>query len=148
MHGVLLDMNRRRVLADENWRQMARRIRDWHWKILEKIAEHNPLWICWWDKARRHSERGTDGQWVDTHPPDVFVFGLIHALGFGEWMIMHPDWFDVGEWSDDRYAAPVRITDAGRAALANREKYDMEVVRGGLVEPGWEATPAPKGAEE
>ncbi len=54
------------------------------------------------------------------------------------------DWWVIGDWSDQRYAAPVSLTDAGRAALANREQYDLEPVTGGLVEPGWQATPAPR----
>ena len=53
----------------------------------------------------------------------------------------HPDWFVVGAWDDARYAQPVHLTEAGRLALTQRARYDLEPVRGGLVEPGWEAIP-------
>ena len=136
-------MAKRRVLTSDVSRRTARRTRNRHWQVLEKIAEHDPLWICWWDKAGRHSERSLEGRWVATHPPDVEVFGLIDGMEFLDWMKVHPDWLEIGEWSDERYATPVRITDAGRAALTDRDKYDMEPVLGGLVEPGFEVVPAP-----
>ena len=55
-----------------------------------------------------------------------------------------PDWTIIGEWSGERYARPVHITAAGLEALENRRLYDMEPVRGGLVEPGWQAVPLPE----
>ena len=125
-------------------RRLARRMRDHHWKVLERMKEHDPLWCCWWDKKGKYDTRHYGG--VEP-PPDVEVFGLIDAMEFGNWMRRHPDWIEHGEWSDERYAEPVRITDAGREALRNRHLYDMEPVEGGMVEPGWQAIPLPHGHE-
>jgi hypothetical protein len=122
-----------KVLASDNERQMARRIRDGQWDLMERTAKLGTLWFCWWDKARRH----------DPPADDVLVTGLISGMELLDWMKRHEDWWIIGEWDDARYAAPVQLTDAGRAALAERAKYDMEPVYGGMVEPGWVCTPAP-----
>lgn len=110
-------------------REMARSTRNRQWRFMERCAEHNPLWFCVWNKERR--DEGPD-EWRDC------LIGGMDILG---WMDQHPDWFVKGEWSDERYAMPVSLTDAGRVALAEREKYDMEDVYGGLVEPGYVVTP-------
>ena len=128
-----------RELAEDHHRHYARTIRDHHWQVLERIAEHDPLWICWWDKRGHHRDRrGREPA------PDVEVFGLIDGMEFLNWLNDHPDWTVIGEWSAERYAAPVTLTAAGRAALDDRAPYDLEPVRGGLVEPGWKAIPFPK----
>lgn len=127
-------MSAPRELTDDGAREMARRIRDNQWKTLEQIAEYNPLYICWWNKDRYHD-------WEEG-PDDLKVCGLIDGMELVAWLKSHPDWTVVGEWSDERHAAPVSITDAGRHALANREIYDSEPVVGGLVEPGWQAVPS------
>ena len=126
-----------RQLTEDRDRDMARYIRDHQWRTLEQIAEHDPLWYCWWDKAGRHKKN-------EDRPADLKVSGLIDGMEILAWFRSHPDWVEIGEWSDERYAAPIRITEAGREALQNRELYDMEPVTGGLVEPGWQATPAPR----
>ena len=132
-----------RVLTDDNSRQMARQIRDDHWSIMEKVGHLGTLWCCWWDKAGRFSKRDfKTGIRIDTAPENVQVFGLIGATEFLEWTKRHSNWWVIGEWSDERYAAPVSLTAAGRAALAQRYLYDMEPVTGGMVDPGWQATPA------
>jgi len=113
-------------------RDDARRMRNAHWSFMEKIAEFGTVWFCPWDKDRRHRNPA----------PDVEVDGLI-GYGILDWMASHPDWFERGEWNDNRYAAPVRLTPAGVTALENWHTYDMEPVNGGLVEPGWIATPTP-----
>ena len=124
-----------KILDEPRDRDMARYVRDRQWETLERIAEHNPLYICWWDKAGRHKGE---------RPPDLKVCGIPDANELINWLNLHPDWTVTGEWSDERYAAPVWITDAGREALQNRHLYDMEAVEGGMVEPGWQAIPAPK----
>ena len=133
-----------RLKTDQRTRESARRIRDDHWRILERIAECDPLWICWWDKLGRHRrwdpQTGLRVRNPDL-PDDLLVFGLIDAGEFVNWVRGRHQWIEVGDWSDDRYAAPVRLNDAGRAALANRAAFDMEPVEGGLVEPGWQAIP-------
>ena len=125
-------------------RDVARHIRNAHWRTQERMAEHDPLWCCWWDKAGRYDTRRGYGQ---EPPADVELFGLIGAMEFGAWMRKHHDWFVCGEWSDERYAEPVRLTEAGRVALAHRELYDMEPVEGGMVAPGWQCVPLPKSEE-
>ena len=127
----------RRTLTDPAARQMARRMRDRHWEILELIAQHNPLYICWWDKDQRHGRHD---------PRNLLVLCLITGSELTAWLRAHPDWTNVGEWEPERCAVPVWITDAGRQALRHREQYDTEPVQGGMVEPGWECIPA--GPEE
>lgn len=102
---------------------------------MERVAEHGTLWFCNWNKDRR--DEG----------PDELRTSLIGGMSIGAWMDKHPDWFVAGEWSEDRRAFPVRLTDAGRAALADRSPWDMEPVTGGMVEPGWIAVPARPRAE-
>ena len=126
-----------KLLTDDASRSMARRIRDRQWRTLERIAEHNPLYICWWDKRGVHKG--------DNLPADLEVHGLIDGSELAGWLRAHPEWTVVGEWSDDRYACPVSITEAGRVALENRGPHDLEPVVSGLVEPGWQAIPFPKG---
>ena len=126
------------LLDDPEARARARHIRDQQWTTLEQIAEHHPLWICWWDKHRRHAKH-------EERPPDLIVHGLITGMDLAQWLRSHQDWTVIGEWSDERYAAPVWITEAGRTALENRHLYDMEPVEGGLVEPGWTAQPRQQG---
>jgi hypothetical protein len=121
------------LVSDED-RKMARHMRDRQWRLAERAAEHGTLWICWWNKNHHH----------DTSQPlaaDLEVCGLIDGMELLNWLKAHEDWWSIGEWSDDRYAAPVSITEAGREALRNRHLYDMEPVKGGLVDPGWQAIP-------
>lgn len=113
--------------------KMARAIRDGQWALLEKAATHDPLIWCWWDKA---------GRYRNGVPANVHLTGLIGSMEDLAWFKRHPDWLVIGEWDDAVYGAPIRITDAGRAALANRALYDMEPVEGGMVEPGWICTPS------
>ena len=74
-------------------------------------------------------------------PDDLMACGLIDGMEMMHWLNAHPEWITIGEWSEERCAFPVYITDRGLDALANREQYDMEPVEGGLVEPGWKAIP-------
>jgi len=122
-------------LTSRSDRAMARHMRDRQWEFADRVAELGTVWVCWWNKNGRHDEK--------TAPPDLYICGLIDGLELLEWLGSHCDWWTIGEWSDERYAAPVSLTDAGRKGLAEREKYDMELVRGGLVSPGWCCMPAP-----
>ena len=124
---------RPRRLTSRHDRRMARRMRDGQWEFMEQVAKLGTVWLCWWDKNGRHK---------DNQAEDVVAHGLIDGMELLEWIDSHKDWWVVGEWSDEHYAAPVRLTDAGRVALTKREQYDMELVTGGLVEPGWCARPA------
>ena len=113
-------------------RKMARHMRDRQWAFMERVARLGKLWVCWWNKNGHHTEE----------KPDLLICGLIDGMELIEWMNSHKDWWVIGRWSDKRYASSVRLTDAGRNALGEREKYDMELVTGGLVEPGWCVMPA------
>lgn len=121
-----------RKLTDRESREHARAVRDRQWRFMERCAEHEPLWFCVWDKRGR--EEGPD-EWLD---------GLITGLEIQDWITRHPKWFVYGEWNEERYAAPVTLTDAGKRALRNRSAHDMKPVFGGLVEPGWQAIPTPR----
>ncbi len=131
---------RPKKLTSRRAREDARRTRDWQWEIADRVNRLGILWCCWWNKNRHFNER-------NPAPADTLVCGLIDGCELLEWFGQHPDWWSIGEWSDERYAAPVSLTDAGRRALADRERYDMDPVTGGLVEPGWQAIPLPKSKE-
>lgn len=107
-------------------------MRDSQWRFMDRVNQLGTLWWCIWDKNRRH----------ETPADDVHVTGLIDGMELKEWMQSHIDWWEQGDWSDERYACPISLTDAGRKALGERHLYDMEPVTGGMVEPGWQATPA------
>lgn len=123
-----------RKLTDHESRARARRMRDWQWHFAERVAATGTLWVCWWNKNRHHTA---------PLPSDLFVCGLIDGCEILEWMNKHEDWWSIGDWSDERYAAPVSMTNTGLAALSNRAAYDMEPVTWGMVDPGWQAIPLP-----
>ncbi len=112
-------------------REFARRERDCQWEFMERVAREGTVWMCPWDKYKRHKDG--DG---------VYVFGLVGSNEFFHWLDSHKDWWKRGRWSEKRCARSIRITEAGRKALANREQYDMEPIYGGMVEPGYIVTPA------
>jgi hypothetical protein len=116
-------------------RQVARNIRNAQWRMMERIAEHGTLWFCVWNKEGREEKS------------DEMRCCLLSGMDYLAWVDAHPDWFIKGEWDEERYAMPLQLTDAGRAALANRSQYDMEPVLSGLVEPGTITTPAPLSKE-
>ena len=120
-------------LTSEADRQMARTIRDAHWAFADKVLECGTVWCCWWNKNHHHQP---------PYPSDLYVCGLIDGIELLDWLRSHEEWWVIGKWSDERYAAPISLTEAGMAALQIRDRYDMEPVRGGLVEPGWTAIPA------
>lgn len=126
-----------RMQTGEHVRRLAREIRDEQWAFAERARRVGTVWVCWWNKNRRH----------DTSKPlpdDLIVCGLIDGMELLDWLNRHPDWWQIGEWSDERYAAPVTITPEGCAALDRREDFDLEPVYGGLVAPGWMAIPMPR----
>lgn len=120
-----------KVLTSELDRQIARRTREFQWKFTERAGQHNPLWFCVWNKHRLPEK------------PDEFRCCLMSGLDITDWIRSHPNWFRWGQWSEKRQARSVRLTDYGRQALMEREKYDMELVHGGLVTPGYVVEPAP-----
>lgn len=120
-------------LTDRTMRMIARRERDGQWEFMERVAREGIVWMCPWDKYRRHKDG--DG---------VYVFGLIGSNEFYHWLDSHKDWWIRGRWSEKRCARSIRITDAGRRALKSRERYDMEPIFGGMVEPGYVVTPWPR----
>ncbi len=130
------DMKPKR-LTDRSSRMFARSQRDAQWQFMERVARERVVWICPWDKYRRHKDG--DG---------VYVYGLIGANEFLSWLAAHKDWWKRGPWSEKRCAQSIRLTDAGLQSLENREQYDMEQIHGGMVEPGYIVTPWPKGRKQ
>ena len=119
-------------LTDRGARRSARYQRDSQWGFMERLASEGIVWICPWDKYSRHKEDG------------VYVYGLIGDV-LSQWLYhSHKDWFTRGRWSEKRCAMSIRITEAGRAALAHRDLYDMEPILGGMVGPGYIVTPWPR----
>src|SRR5690242_18917273 len=102
-------MSEPRTLTAPEDRDMARCMRDFHWSIMEKIDRLGTVWCCWWDKAGRFQKRDAQGVMREHCPDDVVVFGLITTQEFLEWVKSHQDWWTIGEWSDERYAAPVSL---------------------------------------
>jgi hypothetical protein len=122
-----------KLLTDSFWPDYARKVRDRQWRLMDLAAEFGTAWFCVWNKARK------------PELADEMRHGLIDGMEVMGWFTRdHPDWFIVGKWDDARYALPIQLTEAGRAAMADRSKYDDEPVFGGLVDPGWKAFPAPK----
>lgn len=119
-------------LTDRSSRMFARRTRDAQWAFMERVAREGIVWMCPWDKYGKH--KNGDG---------VYVFGLIGSNELFDWLAAHKEWWKRGRWSEKRCARSIRITDAGRNALANREQYDMELIHGGMVEPGYVVRPWP-----
>jgi hypothetical protein len=115
----------------------ARKERDSQWEFMERVAREGIVWICPWDKYKRHKDG--DG---------VYVFGLIGSNEFFHWLDSHKDWWVRGDWSEERCARSIQITEAGRNALANREQYDTELIHGGMVEPGYVVRPWPRKKEK
>lgn len=127
-----------RILTDAASRDMARRTRDGQWDFMQQVADQGTIWLCWWNKNRHHDR--------ESAPEDLVICGLIDGMELLGWMKSHKDWWVIGSWSDERYAAPVSLTPAGHEALASRALYDLEPVNGGLVEPGWTCVPAEREA--
>ena len=123
----------RRLVTREDRRQ-ARWTRERQWCFMERIAACETLWFCVWNKSGRHDTS-------QPLPANLWVDGLLTGMDIERWISRHKDWFVRGRWSEKRYARPIRLTDAGRAALADREPYDMEPIHGGLVEPGYVVIP-------
>jgi hypothetical protein len=121
-----------RRLIDRMSRIRARCERDSQWEFMERVALEGIVWICPWDKYKRHDGDG------------VHVFGLLGSNEFYHWLDSHKDWWRHGRWSDKRCARSIRLTQVGREALANRGLYDMEPICGGMVEPGYIVTPWPR----
>lgn len=115
---------------DRQSRKMARLIRDRQWEFMERCARHNPLWFCCWNKLRL------------PEAADELRSCLMSGMDYNDWIQRHRSWFRLGKWDDKRYAMPIRLTALGRRALKEREKYDMEPVFYGLVEPGYISIPA------
>ena len=134
-------------LSTKHHREIARRVRDSQWKFMERTEKFGTIWVCWWNKNGYHKPSPA-AQYPDGsgYRADMLICGLIDGCKLAEWLNSHSDWWVIGEWSNERYAAPISITAAGRAALENRGLYDMEPVTGGLVEPGWTTIPNPRGS--
>lgn len=111
----------------------ARAQRDSQWKFAERVAREGKVWMCPWDKYKRH--KNGDG---------VYVFGLLGSNELFHWLHSHKDWWKHGRWSEKRCARSIQITEAGRKALENRDLYDMEPISGGMAEPGYVVTPWPR----
>jgi hypothetical protein len=120
---------------DLQHRQQARNMRNAQWAFADLVLQHGTVWFCWWDKDRRHAD-------ASTHRANLYVTGLITGVDLLDWMNRHEDWWQIGEWCDSQYAAPVQLTEVGKVAIQNRHLYDMEPVYWGLADPGHCAIPA------
>lgn len=120
-------------LTDQWARKGARYTRDRQWRFMERVFESRKLWFCVWNK---HGKPEGPDEWRDC---------LMSGMDILNWMGKHPRWFLRGKWDEQRYAFPVRLTQAGKEAMFKREQqYDMEPIHGGLVEPGYVVMPLPR----
>ena len=125
-----------KILSTPEAKAMARHIRDGQWRFMRRVAELGTLWWCCWNKPGL------------PEAADECRMSLVSGMSLGAWLQTHPEWWEIGEWDEARYAQPVRLTTVGREALADYERYDCEPVRGGLVEPGWLAEVSLRVAEQ
>ena len=133
------------LTGELHWRETARRIRDRQWQIMETAAANgDEVRICPWDKKRWVPGKGDCRLEPEAGEYRFSLMGFMETFAWFDGD--HPDWFTVDEadWNDERATHLYRITDAGRQALQERERYDMEPVKGGMVEPGWQAVPLPR----
>lgn len=119
-------------LTSRDWRRRARSTRDAQWAFMEKIAALGVLWFCCWNKLGK------------PELADEVRTSLFGGMALNDWMFRHRAWFRIGRWNEERYASPIRLKPAGRRALRQRWRYDLEPVFGGMVEPGWQAIPEPR----
>lgn len=130
-------MKRMPKRIDEPWaRDMARRVRDAHWTLLEEVNTGRVQRICPWNKARKDTAEGEAR------------FALMSWMDFANWLSVHPEWVEIGEMPEGADTFPISLTEAGREALSNRHLYDEEPYESGLVEPGWDALPWPTESNE
>ena len=122
---------RAKQLTDRDSRQRARSIRDSQWAFMERLVRETTVNVNVWNKYGQEER------------PDELRLDLISGQELCDWLRTHANWFQIGPQNYERWTNPVSLTDAGRAALVERAKYDMEPVTGGLVEPGWQAIPLP-----
>ena len=101
---------------------------------MERVAQSGKIWLCPWDKY---------GYFKKETPMNTVVYDLFSSLELFGWLKSHSNWWVIGKWNEKHYAYPITITTAGRKAFEEWEKYDMEYVTGGLIEPGWRAKPSP-----
>lgn len=154
-----------RRLTDRRSRIIARNQRDQQWKFMERVACEGVVWMCPWDKYRKHGRRcpvkycesasfsACSGGWqcarcktvMDRIPDDgVHVFGLLGCNELLSWIESHKDWWKRGYWSPMRCARSIRITEAGLVALKNKHLYDDEDIHGGFVGSGYLVRPWPR----
>ena len=108
-------------------RKRIERVRNQLWNTLGRIADTNPLWVCW--QGEGHSPHREDT------PDDLIMFDINENPTLTRWFSRHPEWTVTGKWSHERCAAPVFITDAGRRAIDHRILYDNEPIEPDMPQP-------------
>lgn len=117
-----------RRFNDRFSRQVAQRQLEGHWNFVRRLAREGIVYFCVWNKY---------GQ---TEQKNEVRHGLIDGMEFLDFVREHQSWFGRGAYDRRRNAQPMWLTAAGRRAL--RSCADRpEIMRGGLVEPGYEAVP-------
>lgn len=119
-----------RILTDRYAMQTARRERDFHWALMERMARRGIVHICPWDKKRLATRQ------------NEHRCGLIDWFELAAWLRQHRSWFGQGAFNRARDTFPCWLTPRGRAALRKRRRRDdLAPVLGGLVEPGFQVQP-------
>lgn len=117
-----------RRLTDSFSRQTAQRTLEGHWNFVRRLAREGIVYFCVWNKYH-HAEQKNEVR-----------HGLIGGMEFLDFVRQHRAWFGQGAYDRRLNARPMWLTAAGWRAL--RSCADRpEIMRGGLVEPGYEAAP-------
>jgi hypothetical protein len=118
-----------RKLTSRRDREMGRRIRNFHWKFMERLQREGTIHVCVWNKYGLEERQ------------NELMLDMVSGCELLEWMSDHRDWFIIGKQDEARWTNPIALTEVGKLALSERKKYDMEPVKGGLFEPGFEVIP-------
>lgn len=117
-----------RRFNDRDSRQVAQRQLEGHWNFVRRLAREGLVHFCVWNKYH-HPERKNE-----------IRHGLIDGMEFLDFVRTHRAWFGCGAYDRRRNTFAIWLTQAGRSALRTRAER-AEMMRGGLVEPGYEAMP-------
>ena len=118
------------------WREIARKIRDRQWRMMEEMDEHGTLWVCMWNKRSLPTAE------------DEFRDGLLGWEEKQSWFTdQHPDWFVIGgrdEYDEKRrrLAVPADRRGPGRSAGPRPLRHGTRVWRHGRARMDGHASPA------
>lgn len=118
-------------------RQRARVIRNEQWSIMTRLAGGGSVRIFWFGASVSQDPFGTLAN--NLMPEDA---DQIHGIELIAWIKRHKAWWEITRRASEPSSVRLRLTYAGRHALRNRGRYDMEPVEGGSIDDRWRCIPA------